>query len=228
VPPVFISLLIARKRRAADRFPRRDCYNRLDSLSTEFDVFRIASDDLALILRTQLMHTEGAARVRWTVPACGWTVWAMLLLLLAGCGKSDSGPLVRFEDVVDLQMDEQHPEELVAIEVRSPQLTDDALVKLKEYPDVPALLFQECPKLTDACLEHVQGLKKLRSLSFIRTPITDAGLAQIAKLPELEALELHYTKVTGKGLEQLARLGLKSLKISGPDTTPEGLTACPN
>ena len=65
--------------------------------------------------------------------------------------------------------------------------------------------------VTDRGLEHLQGLKQLRTLILDDTRITDAGLALLAGLGELEELSLQTTPITDAGIAHLARL--KKLRV---------------
>ena len=59
---------------------------------------------------------------------------------------------------------------------------------------------------TDAELEQLRGLDKLRWLDVSRTNITDEGLAKIRDLKQLQALKLQQTRVTDAGLANLSGL----------------------
>ena len=72
------------------------------------------------------------------------------------------------------------------------------------------------PFVTDAALEHVQGLSQLQSLKLNGTHVTDAGLAHIKGLTKLQTLSLLRTKVTDAGFVHLAGLTqLESLDLGG-------------
>ncbi len=53
--------------------------------------------------------------------------------------------------------------------------------------------------LTDAGLEHLKSLTKLRRLNLEQTPIGDAGLEQLAGITSLETLKLSETKIKDEG-----------------------------
>jgi hypothetical protein len=59
--------------------------------------------------------------------------------------------------------------------------------------------------ITDAGLEHLQSLKKMRRLQFAETGITDAGLVHLQALPQLRELNARGTKVTQAGVDQLKK-----------------------
>ena len=49
-------------------------------------------------------------------------------------------------------------------------------------------------KVTDAGLEHLKGLTKLRFLELTNARVTDAGLAHLRGLTQLEDLQLYGTE----------------------------------
>ncbi|MBA4017270.1 MAG: hypothetical protein C0483_08860 [Pirellula sp.] len=76
--------------------------------------------------------------------------------------------------------------------------------------------------VTDATLEHLRGLAKLRRLDVGNSQVTDAGLATIAALPALEELNVGHTKITDAGFQQhlapkasLRRLDLTATEVKG-------------
>ena len=102
------------------------------------------------------------------------------------------------------------------------------------FRDVTGVELADTPA-TDADLEHVRKLAKLKWLSLDGTQMTDAGLECLAGLTRLEQLSLVRTRITDAGLEHLQRLtqlqelhlygthissgsaGLKALKQALPD-----------
>src|SRR5437870_1075211 len=75
-------------------------------------------------------------------------------------------------------------------------------------------------RVTDAGLEHLQGLSKLQTLNLYNTKITDAGLAHLQSLTSLTTLYLNNTQITDaglvhlKGLTRLQQLGLYRTQVS--------------
>jgi Leucine-rich repeat (LRR) protein len=57
--------------------------------------------------------------------------------------------------------------------------------------------------VTDAGLEHLEGLRQLQGLGLEWTPVTDAGLEHLKRLTQLHVLGLSYTKVTDEGVKRL-------------------------
>jgi hypothetical protein len=76
--------------------------------------------------------------------------------------------------------------------------------------------------VTDATLEHLGKLTRLRTLDVSDSKITDAGLAKIAALPGLVELRLARTAITDAGFqehlakkESLLKLDLTGTEIKG-------------
>jgi uncharacterized protein (TIGR03067 family) len=73
---------------------------------------------------------------------------------------------------------------------------------------------------TDAALEPVKRLAKLRALSLAYSEVTDAGLKHLGRLAHLEYLKLDNSRVTDaglrhlKGLAKLREIGLENTKIT--------------
>jgi len=67
-------------------------------------------------------------------------------------------------------------------------------------------------RVTDAGLEHLKGLTKLRYLHLDYTKVTDAGLEHLKGLTSLTELDIHNTKVTDEGVKKL-RKALPNCKI---------------
>ena len=70
--------------------------------------------------------------------------------------------------------------------------------------------------VTDASLEPLTKLPRLRSVLLLGTDITDDGLKSLGKIPELQNLDLRECAVSNDGLAHLTSLKkLKALKLSG-------------
>ena len=74
-------------------------------------------------------------------------------------------------------------------------------------------------QITDAGLEHLQGLK-VSTLYLGDTQITDAGLEHLRRLPRLGFLDLSGTQVTEAGVQQLKQ-SLPSLSVRRGETKVE-------
>ena len=80
------------------------------------------------------------------------------------------------------------------------------------------------PNVTDADLEHLEGLAPIRSLTLHGTQVTDLGLEYLKRFPELECLGLSYTKVTDAGLVHLKQLTrLRFLDVQSTKCTAQGV-----
>ena len=79
--------------------------------------------------------------------------------------------------------------------------------------------------ITNAGLEHLQGLDQLEVLWLDGTKITDAGLEHLQGLDQLESLHLGGTKVTDAGLKYLTGLSrLTFLDLCGTKVSEEGVS----
>ena len=69
---------------------------------------------------------------------------------------------------------------------------DDAVAaNLKLTPNLNQLTFSKCPKLTDASVDTIAGLKKLTAVVLTGSGITDAGAKQIKKALGKDAVVSH-------------------------------------
>jgi len=89
------------------------------------------------------------------------------------------------------------------------RLVDDRLCERLKGASHLETLHLWFTRITDAGLQDLGSLTRLRRLSIADTPITDAGLAHLQELDRLERLHLPRTEVTGAGLADLQ--GLKQL-----------------
>jgi hypothetical protein len=85
--------------------------------------------------------------------------------------------------------------------VTSESLTDAGVGSLCQLPLIQLRL--EAPRVTDASMTQVGGLKQLRFLHLVDVPITDAALPELAKLQSLESLYLDGARCTDEGLSAL-------------------------
>ncbi len=77
----------------------------------------------------------------------------------------------------------------------------------EKSPDKPVIgVDLSRTKLTDAALEHLEGLTNLRSLDLTNSKVTDVGLKHLIGLTNLQSLELWDTQVTDAGMEHLEGL----------------------
>lgn len=83
----------------------------------------------------------------------------------------------------------------------------------------------DAARITDAGLEHLRGLTRLKHLSLQKANITDQGLERIGGLTQLEGLQIQDSpRITESGLGKLHRLtGLKTLDLTNASITDAGL-----
>jgi len=93
---------------------------------------------------------------------------------------------------------------------------------LKNLPELDQLSIAT-PKMSDAGLFHLKGLKKLSVLSLRGSAVCGDGLSVVAELPQLRSLVLAGTKVTDAGLSHLATTRLEFLNLSDTSITDAGL-----
>ena len=73
--------------------------------------------------------------------------------------------------------------------------------------------------VTDATVEHLQGLANLKRLDLSDTAVTDASIPLLAALPALEDVKLARTKVTDAGVKKLLAEAkrLRAIDVRGTD-----------
>lgn len=97
--------------------------------------------------------------------------------------------------------------------------TGDAdLREIAKLTQLRCLLIGNACDVTDAGLECLSALKKLRVLSLSGSKITDDGLRHLATLTRLEVLELDHAPIRGSGLAHLR--SLRNLKLLSLRFTP--------
>jgi Leucine-rich repeat (LRR) protein len=91
---------------------------------------------------------------------------------------------------------------------------DDDLAPLAQLESLESLSITASPRITEAGLRHLAGLKNLRSLNLFGVA-DDEGLEHLKGLENLRELNLHRTQVRGKGLVHLQELTrLETLNLS--------------
>lgn len=112
------------------------------------------------------------------------------------------------------------------IEVRaySKKVDDVWIRRLQQFPHLHSLYLNDTG-ISDAGLESLKDLKKLRVLQLPGTAITDRGLATIAsQWPDLTELRVGRTRVTDAGLRHLSGMKrLQALGLLNDDVTDDGL-----
>ncbi len=112
---------------------------------------------------------------------------------------------------------------VVGVDLHHTKVTDAELEQLRVLTRLRTLSLSGT-KIGDGGLRAVGGLTTLQVLLLNETPVTDAGLAYLQRLADLRELSLYHTRVTDDGLGSLAGLAnLRDLTLSGPHITDHGL-----
>src|SRR5262245_49827619 len=129
--------------------------------------------------------------------------------------------------------EKQEGKPVVAVDLRSAELTGGLLKQLAEFKQLRALILWDTPvddalvgelasltglqtleldgtEISGDGLKKLAPLKALRRLSLWRVRVGDAGLKTLAKFADLEELNLGNTRITDSGLKEL--VGLKKLR----------------
>lgn len=70
--------------------------------------------------------------------------------------------------------------------------------------------------IDDSALEHLAGLRRVKSVLLNETGVTDAGMATVGKIATLQNVDLRGCTISNAGLEPLVALSqLKALRLSG-------------
>jgi hypothetical protein len=102
-------------------------------------------------------------------------------------------------------------------------ITDATIRELSTFPNLTSLHILNCPNVTDAGLEHIGSLTKLRRLDLRGASITDRGISRLTNLRDLRELSLKGTAVTDRGLLYLTDLSnLEWLALSDTQVTSDG------
>ncbi len=148
--------------------------------------------------------------------------WIPLTTLFLGLAVASFPPLYTRLTPVDLGPRETIVEGETHVTLTGWDRKDYSL--LRQKPEIVVLQMAN-PDVTDATLDHLKEMKRLRELDLNDSGITDAGLVVLAGLPALESLRLRNTKVSDKGFaESLAtRDGLRQLDLRGTGVSREAV-----
>jgi hypothetical protein len=108
--------------------------------------------------------------------------------------------------------------------VMEPKITDAGLAALKGLKGLQSL-YLAGTRATDAGLANLEGLTGLRNLGVVAgAEITDGGIGHIEVLTNLQSLDLRATRVGDAGVARLERLaGLRGLDLDGTRVTDAGV-----
>lgn len=142
-------------------------------------------------------------------------------LLSATSGCSTSGKTESLEHRIN-DVRQGRSEQLV---VDDHDFTDQEMASLAELDGLAELLVER-GVVTDAGLQALAGMSRLRHLRLRGARITDQGAAKIAELRGLRFLNLPDADLSDAGLERLTELPeLELLRLGSPRITDAGLAA---
>jgi len=123
------------------------------------------------------------------------------------------------------------PFEVVSAELTESPVPGEELAHLQAFPELEVLSIDSY-RLTDAGVEHLAGLEKLKHLRLGKTQIEGTGLAHLKASTQLESLSLAESDLQDDGLvhlkpfPRLRELNLRSTILRGPGLAHlAGLTA---
>ncbi len=140
----------------------------------------------------------------------------------------DQNVLLTIAEIVKLggkvTIDDKSPgKPVISVDLQRTKVTDAGLEHLEGLDQLQSLNLHNT-KVTDAGLEQLKGLTNLQSLNLGQTSATDAGLAHLKGLTRLQSLNLEQTQVTDTGLAQLKGLTqLQSLNLTQTKVTEAGV-----
>ncbi len=94
--------------------------------------------------------------------------------------------------------------DVVGVAFDKPQSTDADLERLKVLTKLKFLYLSDT-QVTDGGLKHLKGLTNLEALSLDRTQVSDAGLEHLQGFTNLSALLLEGTRVSDDGVEKFQK-----------------------
>ncbi len=114
--------------------------------------------------------------------------------------------------------------QLKALKLRNAGMSDQGLAVVENFPHLQ-LLFVQDGNITDEGLKHLKGLKEMQDLTLYSLyAITDAGLDNLAGMTKLKTVSLRDTRINGSGLKNFVKMDqLEQLNISETETNNEGL-----
>jgi len=107
-------------------------------------------------------------------------------------------------------------------------ITDDDLHHFVALPNLIGLDLSQS-LITDAGLETIAQIERLKNLKLFRVNVSDQGIAALGALPNLDMLNLDSTPISGRALETISSFPkLRSLTLTSTDIDAAGLAALQN
>ena len=105
-----------------------------------------------------------------------------------------------------------------------PKASNETLAGMGPLRDIETIELGYNYQVTDAGLEHLQSMTRLKTLYLYRTGVTGTGFRHLSRLPELQAISLAHSKLDDAGMEHLAALSnLTWLRLDNTGISDSGL-----
>jgi Leucine Rich repeat len=108
-----------------------------------------------------------------------------------------------------------NPASMIQLGIEENDIDDNAMEYISKMTNLENLNLSSNVRISDAGLEHVRNLTKLKVLNLDRTGVTDSGLKHLKGLTCLTYVGLSNTKATRDGIREL-RSVLPNCTIPGP------------
>ena len=116
-----------------------------------------------------------------------------------------------------------HPDAIQMIQIRSADLSNDALANIEHLTGLQSLELSSC-RFDDSDVQHLSKLKQLKTLSLSSSTIGDVGIANLLPLESLTHLSLSNSRVTDNGMVDIPKFKfLKHLDLTKTDVSDAGL-----
>lgn len=103
---------------------------------------------------------------------------------------------------------------LEEIIVSESNINDEDLKQLANNKYIKTLSLSACKQITDACVETLTTMKKLKSIHLAKTKVTDNFLEALANKGSLKELDLEETAITDRGIEVLCQKNKEIEKLA--------------